>query len=198
MQSGLLQQNWCDLIGYSSNWPLRELQFRWNALSRLIKDEELQIKAICYKLSTPSSNWNIQQAPKHPTSALKKIENLEIHKNPKFIHFQIGLNRKSSLIPPNPQIKVLNLCNSMLSMSMATEGLDLYVESMRCWMKSFIAFFLKLFLNFYANCLIFFFFYCFVCVLGCFVRLWECQGDTLWNPLAFGNLTKHSNGPLSK
>ena len=130
--SGIAYPTWLVLSGQLEQKPITNHQFRWRDANRVIEDEELKIKQIPYKLSPPASNQSTQQAPKHPTSALKRIENLEIHKNPKFIHFQIGLNRKSSLIPPNPQIKVLNLCNSMLSMLMATEGLDLYVESMRC------------------------------------------------------------------
>jgi len=90
----------------------------------------MKIKSICYKLGTPDANQDTQQAQKHPTSALKRIETLETHKNPKFNRFQLGSYSKSSQTLPNPQIKVLNLCNNMLSMSMATEGLDLYVESM--------------------------------------------------------------------
>ena len=123
---------WQWLVGQLHLKPIGMLQFCCKASSRLIEVQCTRYNTNLYKLSTPGSNQRGQQAQKHPTSALKRIENLEIHKNPKFIHFQIGLNRKSSLIPPNPQIKVLNLCNSMLSMSMATEGLDLYVESMRC------------------------------------------------------------------
>jgi len=44
--------------------------------SRLIEDEEPKIKAIGYKLSTPDAMHYTQQAQKHPTSVLKRIETL--------------------------------------------------------------------------------------------------------------------------
>jgi len=113
-------------------WPINRLQFCWKAQNHSIEDQRMEINPIHYKLSSPDAMPYTQQAPKHPTSALKRIETLEIHRNPKFNRFQLGSYSKSSQTPPNPQIKVLNLCNSMLSMSMATEGLDLYVKSMRC------------------------------------------------------------------
>ena len=63
------------------------LQFCCDALSHPIGDQRSKINANSYKLSTPGSNQTTQQAQKHPTSALKRIETLEIHRNPKFIVF---------------------------------------------------------------------------------------------------------------
>ena len=58
--------SWQLLNGELSLEPIRELQFRWRAISRLIEDEELQIKENPYKLSTPGPNQTTQQAQKHP------------------------------------------------------------------------------------------------------------------------------------
>ena len=41
-----------------------------------IEDQWSKIKPNLYKLSTPEANQDTQQAQKHPTSALKRIETL--------------------------------------------------------------------------------------------------------------------------
>ena len=67
---------WKPLSGQLHLWPINKLQFCWKAQNHSIEDEEPKINPIPYKLSTLGSNQNTQQAQKHPTSALKRIETL--------------------------------------------------------------------------------------------------------------------------
>jgi len=52
------------------------LQFCCGDKNRVIEYQWMQIKIEGYKLSTPEAMQHIQQAQKHPTSALKRIETL--------------------------------------------------------------------------------------------------------------------------
>jgi len=84
---GVALPSWKLLSGQLEQKPITKHQFRWRDANRVIEDEELKINQICYKLSTPDAMQHTQQAQKHPTSALKRIETLEIHRNPKFNRF---------------------------------------------------------------------------------------------------------------
>ena len=67
---------WQHLSGRLSPEPMGGPQFCCEELKHTIKDEGMEIKAIHYKLSTPDTMQYTQQAQKHPTSALKRIETL--------------------------------------------------------------------------------------------------------------------------
>jgi len=73
---GVALPSWHLLSGQFELKPIKSIQFCWMKHSRLIEDEEPKIKAIGYKLSTPDAMHYTQQAQKHPTSALKRIETL--------------------------------------------------------------------------------------------------------------------------
>jgi len=66
---------WRLLSGQLNPQPTRRLQFRWNALSSTIEDEELQINLNAYKLSTLSSMQTTQQAQKAPNLCPKENRN---------------------------------------------------------------------------------------------------------------------------
>ena len=92
--------SWFSLNGQLHLRPITDLQFCWRRPDCMIEDQGSKINSNPYKLSTLDSNQETQQAQKHPTSALKRIETLEIHRNPKFNRFQLGSYSKSSQTPP--------------------------------------------------------------------------------------------------
>jgi len=59
---------WQHSSGQLSPEPMGGPQFCCKEPNRTIEDEGIEINAISYKLSTPSSNWDTQQAQKHPNS----------------------------------------------------------------------------------------------------------------------------------
>ena len=121
---------WKCLSGQLKLQPIVALQFRWNALNSTIRYQELQFNPKTYKLSPQSS----MQKTHNPRLMLRKLQKpLETPKSRKLV-----IGREISRIKSKPkpkssklEIKVQKPYSSMLSMSMATIGLDLYVKSIQ-------------------------------------------------------------------
>jgi len=73
---GVALPSWHFLSGQLSRKPITKHQFCCRSLNRQIEDQWSKINSIAYKLSSPDAMPHTQQAQKHPTSALKRIETL--------------------------------------------------------------------------------------------------------------------------